>query len=490
MVEAPFGSAGDEGCGMSLVNDLFAGTSWPLGFILLYPLAAVLAVEAARGFEGGGNTFLAGLLRQVVYGLLPTGAIWLILTQVTGLPPENVAVKVAETGFALIALYLLLKIIQAMLAWMIGDQQRVPKLLLDTVRTGVALLWGTVVVSRIWAIDFQSLIAAMGVGSIVLAFALQEFLGNLLSGLGLLSANKFKIGDWLMVDGRPQKVTAFDWRSATLIDSSGVESVVANSTLAKGNLVIVSRAGETDLLDYRLSLPVEIPPEDVRAAILEAAASVPGTPPGRKPLCYVNDIANQHVTYLLRLPIAETGATYGPKDEFLSRFWYIAQRRGLKLEDEPLGFIIEPPSSPKLVEESGALRRFPYLTASLGHPLRYRQGDILLNEGCAPTDGIVVTAGTIAVLLAGPGEPIRLETLGAGQLLVLPETISGAASPVRLVADSHATVVPIPRRALVAAIKDHPDFGRDIAALAESRRQAMAALQRSRGATQKLLANG
>jgi small-conductance mechanosensitive channel len=459
------------------LGDFLTGPAWPIAFILIYPLFAVLVIEAARGLETR-DAFLAGVLRQVVYGLLPTGAIWLILTQVAGYPPENVAVRIAETGFALTALYIVLKVVQAVLAWMIGNEQRAPKLLLDTVRIGVAMLWSAVVVSRIWEINLGSLIAAMGVGSIVLGFALQEFLGNMLSGLGLLSANKFKIGDWLIVDGRAQKVTSFDWRSATLIDAAGSETVVANSTLAKGNLVIDSRAGETGWLKQSLTLWVDIPPEEARAAMLEAAAMVPGAPPGIPPRCYVTGMADQRVTYQVWVPIADPGATTGPKDEFLSRFWYVAQRRGLRLEDPRDDTLPEPSSGWGLVEASGALRRHPYLMASLGPLQRYRRGDVLLEEGRAPAEAFVVTGGTLAVMLPGTDGAMRLETLGAGQLLVLQETVNGTASPVRVVADSHADVVAIPRAELIAAIHEHPDLARDIGALAESRRQAMAALQR------------
>jgi hypothetical protein len=156
---------------MSWVGDLLSGPSWPLALILIYPLAAVLAIELASGLDSS-DKFLAGVVRQAAYGLLPTGAIWLILTRLAGNPPENTAVRVAETGFTLVALYLVLKVAQGVLAWLIGNEHRAPKLLLDTVRILLALLWSAVVVSRIWNIDLGSLIAAMGVGSIVLGFAL------------------------------------------------------------------------------------------------------------------------------------------------------------------------------------------------------------------------------------------------------------------------------------------------------------------------------
>ena len=466
---------------MNWLGDLLDGPLWPLAFLVVYPIVAVLAIEGARALDGR-DPFSAGIVRQVVYGLLPAGAVWLILAGFAGLPPENVVVRTAETAFALTALYLVLKVLQALLAWLIGDEAGAPRLLLETVRIAVALLWGAVVISRIWNIDLGSLLAAMGVGSIVLAFALQEFLGNMLSGLGLLSTRKFEVGDWLVVDGRPQKVAAFDWRSATLVNSSGTTTVVANNTLAKGNLVISARAGTMGWATLVLTLGVNVPPEEARAAILEAAESVPGLPPGAKPRCNVTGIHDQRVSYLVELPVDDPGATTLLKDEFLSRFWYVAQRWGISLETAQNKLVLEPPRVLRMLQDSGAVRRHPDVLAELVNPealRRYRRGDVLMLEGRVPSDALLVAAGSLGVFLPVGGDSALVETVGSGQLLVLQETISGTASPVRVVAETNADVVAIPRSVFVAAVHEHHEFARDVNALAAARRNAIAALQRS-----------
>jgi small-conductance mechanosensitive channel len=34
--------------------------------------------------------------------------------------------------------------------------------------------------------------------------------------MALLSAHKFSIGDWIMVEGKPAEVVEMDWRTVTL----------------------------------------------------------------------------------------------------------------------------------------------------------------------------------------------------------------------------------------------------------------------------------
>jgi small-conductance mechanosensitive channel len=465
---------------MIWLADLLGGPPWPFALILGYPIVTMATLEFARRLDGR-SPFTARVLRQAAYVLLPTGAIWLILRALADLPPENEAVRVAETAFALTGLYSALNVTQSVLISLADEKASAPKLLLDLVRIGLALLWGAVVVSNIWHVDLGSLIAAMGVGSIVLGFALQEFLGNLLSGLGLLSAHKFGIGDWIMVDGRAARVVEMDWRTVTLVDAGDARIVVANSTLAKGNLVIAARANQTAWASVPLNMAHDVPPEQVRDAALEAAALVPGLLADAVPKCRVVAITEEWVSYSVLLPVANPGVLAAPRDEFLSRFWYVAQRRGLRLAGalEPTG--TDAASRRCILEQIGAFHRSPELLtpiAAASTLRRYRRGDVLLTESAVAADALLVAAGTLAVFIGKSEGRLRLETVGTGQLLVLQEMLTGVLCPVRVIAETDADVLAVPCAVLADASRHSTWLTRDIGALTEARRQAIVALQR------------
>jgi len=473
---------------MSWVSDLLDGPVWPLGLIVGYPLAAVAISEIARRMAER-SPFAASTLRQVAYVVLPIGAIWLILRGLAGLPVENDAVRVASTAFALIALYLILRVAQAGVMGVVGEQTHAPKLLFDMLRIGLALVGGAVVVSSIWHVDLASLITALGAGSIVLAFALQELLGNLLSGLGLLSAHKFGIGDWIVVDGRPVQVVEMDWHTVTLAGSKGSRIVVANSTLAKGNLTITARANQPVWAEVSLKLPADIPPEQVRDAVVEAGSTMPNLveTPGVK--CDVTGIDQGAINYLVSLSVANPGILRAPRDEFLSRFWYVAQRRGIALEEpSEVNVALQRSKSAapdethrRMLEDSGAFRRNPEVLPLLARALslrRYRRGDVLLTQGAAASDVLLVAAGALGTWVVKNNEEIRLELVGVGQLLVLPEMLASGPSPVRIVAEKDTDVLAIPASAMIEALDTAPLLTRDIGALAEARHQAIIATQR------------
>ena len=386
-----------------------------------YPILAIAALEVARAI-GPRRALAAVSLRQVTYLVLPTGATWFILRVLADLPAENWATRSAETAFALTGLYLLLRLAQALLMMLLDERTQAPKLLLDVVRIGFSLLWGAIVVSNIWHVDLESLFAAMGVGSIVLGFALQEFLGNLLSGLGLLSAHKFGIGDWIVVDGSPARVVEMDWRTVTLARGD-TSIVVANSTLAKGNLVLAARAENTTSITLALNFGLNIPPEQVREAVLETGRTLLALPGDPAVQCTVTGMTDSAVTYAVLLPVANPNDFSGRRDEFLSRFWYVAQRRGLRLNALQPGEVIGTDDAEARLQMLMAARAFRSVPAELvllaeaSAFRRYRRGDILLLAGAASIDVFLVLAGRLAVSVCSGANDLRLELVETGQLL-------------------------------------------------------------------------
>jgi len=457
---------------------------WALALTLGYPIIVITLLEIARAL-GPHRGATAGLLRLAACILMPTGAVWLILRVLAGLPREQHVVQGAETALALSSLYLALRLAQALLTSALDEKTMAPKLLLDFLRIGALLIFGAVILSRIWNLNLASLFAAVGVGSIVLGFALQEFLGNLLSGLGLLSAHQFGLGDWIVVDGKSARVLEMDWRTVTLMDGDGHRIVVANSTLAKGKLVVVAKANDAAFVSIPLAISVDVAPEEVRDAVFEAAGALPviaGSGPVR---CIVSAIANGIVNYDAIIPATSPGLLAAPRSEFLSLFWYVAQRRGIGLN------VMTPRAAPTLPGDEDRLQMlkatgmFRHDADSLSRlaPVsafrRYRHGDTLVAAGVPMTQAILVLSGELAAVVPGSGGEALLELISTGQLFVLPETLTGSTSPVCVSARKDTDVLVIPATSLIEVMERNRAIARDVNALAEARRQALRPLRRT-----------
>src|ERR1035437_918437 len=75
----------------------------------------------------------------------------------------------------------------------------------------------------------------------VVAFAMQDTLGNILGGLALQLDNSVQIGDWIKVDDVVGRVVDIRWRS-TLVETRNWETVVfPNSQLMKNKFLVLGR---------------------------------------------------------------------------------------------------------------------------------------------------------------------------------------------------------------------------------------------------------
>jgi CRP-like cAMP-binding protein/small-conductance mechanosensitive channel len=94
---------------------------------------------------------------------------------------------------------------------------------------------------RYAGLDLGSILATSAMITAVVAFAMQDTLGNILGGLALQLDNSIEVGDWIKVDDISGKVVDIRWRS-TLVETRNWETVVfPNSQLMKNKFLVLGR---------------------------------------------------------------------------------------------------------------------------------------------------------------------------------------------------------------------------------------------------------
>jgi hypothetical protein len=117
-----------------------------------------------------------------------------------------------------------------------------PRIVEDIVVIGGYLLWGMVRLSYA-GVELSSLVATSAVITAVLAFAMQDTLGNILGGLALQLDNSLEIGDWVKVDDVCRAASS---RSSGATPRSSRATarrvVVPNAQLMKGKFAVIGDA--------------------------------------------------------------------------------------------------------------------------------------------------------------------------------------------------------------------------------------------------------
>jgi small-conductance mechanosensitive channel len=467
---------------------------WASALIFGFPLAMVLLGEAIRRLQRRRLpiTGAVGVLRNLV---LPSLALLLVLTQVMGLPPAGVPVRLAATLVWISLIYGALTLLRGVLfegapagSW----QAKVPRLVSNLGSSLLVLLGSSIVLSSVWGADLGGFLTALGVGSLVLGLALQDSLGNIFSGVALLAEQPIALGDWIEIGDNQGRVVEVNWRAVHLLTLADVLLVVPNSELGKTSFKNFSRPTPAYLETVTIGFSYDDPPNRVRELLRRTALEVEGV--GMEPPPEVNVVGygDFAITYEVefRCPDHEQGQVI--RKDFLARLWYMARRNHLTI---PYPIQSEVAYAPPVPSHEQALREklqvlresscFAVLPAALlqniaegGEVRDYAAGEVVVDRGMPLLGLYLILEGAAELeVVDGRGQTLVLGVLTKGEVFgerssLLHDRVSD--STVRAMEDLRVLV--IEAEPLQQAVDRHPRLAHDLGQVMEIRRRALEGL--------------
>ena len=190
---------------------------------------------------------------------------------------------------------------------------------------------------RYAGLDLGSIVATSAVITAVIAFAMQDTLGNILGGLALQLDNSIEVGDWIKVDDLAGRVVDIRWRS-TLVETRNWETVVfPNSQLMKNKFMVLGRRTDQPVQWRRwvwFNVSLEAPAPRVIRVVEDAIrqTSIPNVATDPPPNCVLMDMDDKgYARYAMRYWLTDLMPD-DPTDAMIR--WHIMtslQRAGLKL---------------------------------------------------------------------------------------------------------------------------------------------------------------
>jgi small-conductance mechanosensitive channel len=267
---------------------------------------------------------------------IPLFALWALLRGLFGLSNTNLFIQVLASGLLLSAaaatLVLLRIVITRYRDWSSEEERGgVPQLLLALPRIGIILITGWFLIDGVWGVDLSAALAALGVTSLIVSFALQDTLSGLASGLLLLSDSPFQPGDWIRTGDLEGKVLDVNWRSSRIQDRNGDLHVVPNAQLAGSSVVNFDQPARL----HRVVVPVQVayvnPPTLAKEMLLDAARSTPGVLAEPPPGIRVVQIDDPLMGYEVDLWIEDFAIAPRVFSDFGSLVWYQSHRHEVPL---------------------------------------------------------------------------------------------------------------------------------------------------------------
>lgn len=304
---------------------------WGVALIFGMPLALLILTELINTLRRRHSIF-SGIATNIRNIFLPVTFIYLLTHFVLELDAHSLSLKLSATLMWIILIHSSLSFINTLIfSEYLSEEVRhkIPKLLVDFGRIFLVLLGTAFVMSTVWGADLGSLLAALGVGSVVLGLALQDVLGGLFSGLALLSSRPFVVNDWIKVGDTEGRVISIDWRAVSLETRENDVVTIPNSVLANTEFENYLRPNIYHMERVGFDISFEDPPTKVKKLFLDAAFATEGildTPPPVAALISYDEFS---IHYEVRYFIEDYANQPIIRDDFSSRIWYANRREGI-----------------------------------------------------------------------------------------------------------------------------------------------------------------
>jgi len=134
---------------------------------------------------------------------------------------------------------------------------------------------------QVFDIDIRAILAALGVGGLAVALALQDTLSNLFAGFYVSVARQIRIGDFVKIDAAQNGyVQDIGWRSTTLRDLSGSLIFIPNNKLAQSIVTNYNLPQRSVGLGINVPVTYDSDPNQVERLLTEVASAAIGQVPG------------------------------------------------------------------------------------------------------------------------------------------------------------------------------------------------------------------
>ncbi len=371
-----------------------------------------------------------------------------------------------------------------------------PRIVEDLAIVIVYALYGLVEL-RVAGVDLSSLITTSAILTAVVAFAMQDTLGNLLGGIAVQLDHSVQVGDWVRVDQLVGRVLDIRWRS-TLLETSNWETVVIpNSQLMKNRVAILGRRdGAPKQWRRTLAFMVDpgVPPARVISTVVDDMREVDIPNVARMPpaSCILSGFEQGNLGYQLRYYLTELGEDDSTDSAVRVHLFASLQRAGIRISEpqRTVHAVSRDEAHAETVRKRELGRRLELLrgvdlfgTLSQGEleeiaeRLQYApfaRGDVIMKQGDSAHWLYIVAFGEAEVFYeATSGKGKLVGELKPGQFFGEMGLFAGDARHATVVAKTDVECYRLDRAAVQGLLLSRPEIAGQVSRIVTSRRDTL-----------------
>ncbi|RZU48181.1 small-conductance mechanosensitive channel [Fluviicoccus keumensis] len=377
-----------------------------------------------------------------------------------------------------------------------------PRILEDLILVFAYIAWGMVRMSQA-GVNLSGLVTTSAVITGIIAFSMQETLGNILGGIALQLDNSLSIGDWIKVDDLSGQVAEVHWRHTAVRTRNGEIVVLPNSLLMKAKVTIT---GSDDVPQWRrwvwFSLSNRIPPQHVIDAVERSLADAEIPLVSRQPLpnCVLMDFKDGLAQYAVRYWLTDARID-DPTDSTVRVHIFTALQRHGFVIGTPVMDVNMTAESAELEERRRnadlmmrvhALRGMELFSTLEDEELKhlantltwapFAKGDVITRQGAVAHWLYVLVSGEVDIWYeVNEHERRFLTTLPAGRVFGEMGMLTGEPRRATVIARSEVECYRIDKPSFESIIRSRPELAEELAKILTERNQQLVAVKEGAG---------
>ena len=402
---------------------------------------------------------------------------------------RELALLLVAVGIGLVLLNFLF---QAILA-----KRAVPRILADVLL--VLLLIGFALYRmNASGVNLAGIITTSAVITGVIAFSLQETLGNLWGGIALQLDNTCRLGDWIRIEGVTGQIVNIRWRCLAVATNDGETVIIPNAQLIKHQVTVIGRRGDVKIpwrRRIRFTVAYGVAPSKVIAAVEAefARAELPNVAAEPAARCTCTDFGESSITYGVLYWLTDPTYDLVTDSEVLAHVFATLARHGMEIP-LPQRVLLTPRSieasraataARELAARTGVLARLPlFATMTEGErralaseltEMAYLTGDIIAREGEFSDSMYILAGGSVAIVRGGTREEprrTRLSELSAPNYFGEMGLLTGQPRTATVMAQGDVLCYRLDRAGFDAILRARPELAEPISHTVAARQAA------------------
>jgi len=345
------------------------------------------------------------------------------------------------------------------------------------------------VFSRIYGIQPSGVLLSSTVVVGIIGWAMQDLLGNVISGVALQVGKPFKAGDWLIIETQHAEVIEVNWRSTRLRTNDDHYLDVPNTAIVRSTVVNLSYPSHLHAMRMRVGVDSGAAPNKVKRVLLNAALSSDGVLSHPPPKIFLVDFADSSTTFEIKFWIQNHAAYNEISDALRTRVWYALQRARISIPYPIRTVRIErqrPADSPsfQLPDETRALiRKKPFFKClddqqvkrivSGGAFSLFGRGERIVDQGADGSSMFVLLTGEAAVFVRSDNhgaEPTRVAILQSGDYFGEMSLLTGEKRSATVLATVDCEVLEIAKSNLAQILQENSALLKSLSEMLAQRR--------------------